>query len=131
MNLRTVVEIAKGRGYTVEETYVLLEGHGISIPFEELSELWRRHTIVEHYIDEGIGKVFRQEVEWRERALCRGQDPQIWEDEREPDVAKLICSSCPVKQECLRYAMKAEEPQGVWGGLTTSERRKLARRRSA
>jgi len=42
-------------------------------------------------------------------------------------VAKRLCAVCPLKQECLTYALKAKEPAGVWGGLNTQERILLAK----
>jgi WhiB family redox-sensing transcriptional regulator len=44
--------------------------------------------------------------------------------------AKKICKDCPVKQECLEYAIAAE-CVGVWGGMDTNERRHYARRINA
>ena len=42
--------------------------------------------------------------------------------------AKLICRSCPVKSECLEYAILNRE-YGIWGGMTQRERRTEVRRR--
>lgn len=39
--------------------------------------------------------------------------------------AKLICEDCPVRQECLDYAMEYGENDGIWGGLTQQERADL------
>ncbi|MEY9944726.1 WhiB family transcriptional regulator [Kitasatospora sp. GAS1066B] len=39
--------------------------------------------------------------------------------------AKAICWSCPVRGRCLALAMERKEPEGVWGGLTARERRRL------
>ena len=36
---------------------------------------------------------------------------------------KVCLSGCLVRLECLRYAMKDPELVGVWGGLTTAERK--------
>lgn len=36
--------------------------------------------------------------------------------------AKSVCYLCPVRRECLEYALAAGERWGVWGGLTTPER---------
>jgi len=39
--------------------------------------------------------------------------------------AKAICAECPVRAECLDYALDIREPHGIWGGLTEAERRLL------
>jgi WhiB family redox-sensing transcriptional regulator len=41
--------------------------------------------------------------------------------------AKAICASCPVRQSCLEYSLSAREREGVWGGLTERERRRIVR----
>ena len=49
------------------------------------------------------------------------------------DVARRMCAGCPVRAECLEYALLHRIPQGVWGGASERERRRIlrARRRSA
>jgi WhiB family redox-sensing transcriptional regulator len=47
---------------------------------------------------------------------------------RRERLAKSICSSCPVRQECLEYALSIPEPHGIWGGMNESERRRLVQR---
>ena len=46
-----------------------------------------------------------------------------------PDIelAKAICATCPVQQECLDFALKTRQEFGIWGGTTEDERRALAR----
>jgi WhiB family redox-sensing transcriptional regulator len=64
---------------------------------------------------------------WMERAQCRGEDRDLFF----PSVgtpstkARVICSTCPVRQECLAFALADSELIGVWGGTTTQERKKL------
>jgi hypothetical protein len=41
--------------------------------------------------------------------------------------AKKVCLGCPVKQQCLDYAMKYDERHGVWGSLDASQRKALRR----
>jgi WhiB family redox-sensing transcriptional regulator len=41
----------------------------------------------------------------------------------ELSIAKRICDRCPVKNLCAAYAIEAEEPFGIWGGLSPAERR--------
>lgn len=42
--------------------------------------------------------------------------------------AKMICSSCPYQMRCLEYAIKHPEEQGIWGGTTEYERRRIRSR---
>jgi WhiB family transcriptional regulator, redox-sensing transcriptional regulator len=39
-----------------------------------------------------------------------------------------VCERCPVKDECLSYALNNEITFGVWGGLTERQRRAYQRR---
>jgi WhiB family redox-sensing transcriptional regulator len=47
---------------------------------------------------------------------------------RDMRVAVLICRSCPVRTECLDWAVSTGQHEGVWGGMTPEERRRLRRR---
>jgi WhiB family redox-sensing transcriptional regulator len=72
---------------------------------------------------------------WQLRASCRGPESTLFfpptSPERKEDRdarelrAKAICRECPVRLECLEYALSIREPHGIWGGLTESERRLL------
>ena len=70
---------------------------------------------------------------WRDQARCRGVDPQVFhpseEDDDAADAAKAICALCPVADSCLEFAVSTRENDGVWGGLTARERRRLIRQR--
>lgn len=37
--------------------------------------------------------------------------------------AKAVCRTCPVREECLDYALASNQEFGVWGGLSEDERR--------
>lgn len=41
--------------------------------------------------------------------------------------AKVICASCPYRLECLAYALKHDELQGIWGGANEGQRRLIRR----
>jgi hypothetical protein len=62
---------------------------------------------------------------WFHRAACAGQPGDWFADWTIQDVSreKAICEGCPVREECLAYALDAGEPHGIWGGLTATERR--------
>jgi WhiB family redox-sensing transcriptional regulator len=73
---------------------------------------------------------------WAARGACaRHPDPDLWfasADEPRAQQAIDICGTCPVKAECLGYAMSVPGLPGIWGGTTTTMRtrlRKQARRR--
>jgi len=40
--------------------------------------------------------------------------------------AKKVCNDCPVRVHCLSYALAGEEVEGIWGGMTPVERKRLA-----
>jgi WhiB family redox-sensing transcriptional regulator len=42
-----------------------------------------------------------------------------------------LCATCPVRVECLEYALADESLTGLWGGTTDTERRMIRRRRVA
>lgn len=68
---------------------------------------------------------------WRQRAACRGLDPDIFypATEEDAEAAKSICAQCPARQPCLEHALAHREHDGVWGGATERERRRLVRQR--
>ncbi|MFB4284965.1 WhiB family transcriptional regulator [Nonomuraea sp. MTCD27] len=68
------------------------------------------------------------DLRWTSRAACRDTDPDLffpltWEGQHH--AAMHICSSCLVRRCCLEWALEAGEPEGVWGGTTPGERRRL------
>ena len=77
---------------------------------------------------------------WQDEAECWGEDtglffaPNYFEKRAEKDAreaeAKVLCARCPVREDCLAYALRMHETHGVWGGLNELERRQLLRRRS-
>jgi|FLYN01.1.fsa_nt_gi WhiB family redox-sensing transcriptional regulator len=72
-------------------------------------------------------------TDWQERARCRDHDVGLFFPEKGETAwtAKRICMGCGVRQECLEYALRRGEAEGIWGGLTPAERRRLARSRRA
>lgn len=65
--------------------------------------------------------------DWDHRAACRGADTAMWfPDPKEPaEAAKAVCAGCPVRDECLDYALASRQRFGVWGGMSEQERRRL------
>jgi WhiB family redox-sensing transcriptional regulator len=64
---------------------------------------------------------------WRS-AACRSADPELFfplsesgEALEQIAEAKAICTGCPVRRQCLEFALRTR-PHGIWGGLTERER---------
>ncbi|MDQ1455366.1 MAG: WhiB family transcriptional regulator, redox-sensing transcriptional regulator [Actinomycetota bacterium] len=70
---------------------------------------------------------------WQEQAECAQYAgrvdffPARGESVRD---AKAVCTICPVRNECLEFAMRLKVVHGVWGGLSERERRSLRRERN-
>jgi WhiB family redox-sensing transcriptional regulator len=72
--------------------------------------------------------------DWEHKGACRGYPPEIFvfdktgmrqtEIEAREAQAKRICATCPVLEQCRTYA-REHKPDGIWGGETPVERRKL------
>ncbi|WP_236789095.1 WhiB family transcriptional regulator [Amycolatopsis sp. GM8] len=76
--------------------------------------------------------------DWQEQAACRDEDPELFfpvsqmgPGARQVAQAKAVCARCPVRAECLQYALDAGLDHGIFGGTTDTERRKLFRRTRA
>lgn len=74
--------------------------------------------------------------DWRDGAACRDHDPELFfpvseigPGAEQVEQAKAVCATCPVRAECLEYALDNALDYGIFGGLTESERREFARRR--
>ena len=69
--------------------------------------------------------------DWSQESLCIGAPPDLFfpPDERKGEASKLydqartICSTCPVKDSCLRYALLTHQEHGMWGGMTPRQRK--------
>jgi WhiB family redox-sensing transcriptional regulator len=70
----------------------------------------------------------REGTDWRDDALCTEVDPDIFfpTSSGVPYLAKQVCLACPVRQQCLDFAMSTPV-EGVWGGTTVSERKARAK----
>lgn len=79
--------------------------------------------------------------EWQDRASCGPETmplfyPPVGARESKQDKlvreakAKDVCRTCPIKQRCLEDALDRDENEGIWGGLTKTERRKLLKQQA-
>ncbi|MFM9702503.1 WhiB family transcriptional regulator [Streptomyces galilaeus] len=73
--------------------------------------------------------------DWRQRAACRHEDPELFfpigtsgPALLQTEQAKAVCRRCPVRAQCLEWALETDQILGVWGGTSETERRALKRR---
>jgi len=68
---------------------------------------------------------------WSKNAACQGLDASVFYpvSEEDADAAKAICDVCRSKDQCLEFALARREHNGVWGGATERERRRILRQR--
>ena len=68
---------------------------------------------------------------WRKQAACQGIDAEVFYpvSDEEAGPAKSICAQCTVREACLEYALAHREREGIWGGATERERRRIHRQR--
>jgi len=71
---------------------------------------------------------------WRAESECRSVLPdRFFDPEYADEVKEQFCSICPVRSECLEFALSMSYAQcggGVWGGMDDTELRRERRRRS-
>lgn len=64
---------------------------------------------------------------------CTNYDPEWWFPEEkagrtswsrtyEANTARNICKDCPIRKECLEYAVQFNGITGIWGGTDRHER---------
>lgn len=64
--------------------------------------------------------------EWLDDGLCQQTDPDAFFPEKggSARAAKRVCMACPVRTDCLDYALTRSDP-GIWGGKSEDERRAI------
>jgi len=72
---------------------------------------------------------------WMDQAACADIGPGLFYPRGEKpdagyyDEARRICGGCPVRAECLDYALAVDDRFGMWGGLSPQEREKVRKQR--
>lgn len=74
---------------------------------------------------------------WRAAGSCLSADPDLFfpiatgsAAMKQIEMARRICAGCPVRQQCLDWAMRMPETHGVWGGTTPEDRIRARRAHS-
>jgi len=71
------------------------------------------------------------DTDWMATGNCRDEPPATFfpNDGVGVEVAKRICSDCPVSERCLEYALENRIDHGVWGGTSERQRRRILKAR--
>ncbi len=71
------------------------------------------------------------DAEWMAEGNCRSEPPGTFfpSDGVGVAIAQRICVTCPVREQCLEYALENRIDHGVWGGTSERERRRILKRR--
>ncbi|SLH31856.1 Putative transcriptional regulator, WhiB family [Mycobacteroides abscessus subsp. massiliense] len=75
------------------------------------------------------------DLSWQDEAACRGLPTEWWFPQQgsshECQRAKAISRSCPVKAQCLQFAIEVHDQHGIYAGLSLRDRRKWGNERKA
>lgn len=70
------------------------------------------------------------DVDWRSRAACRAEDPELFFPIGtsgpalvQTALAIAVCRRCPVMIRCGTWALTTGQAAGVWGGMSEDQRR--------
>jgi WhiB family redox-sensing transcriptional regulator len=76
-------------------------------------------------------------VDWMSEALCLSADPDLFfpepgrdDNPQRTQAALRVCRDCPVKADCLRWALETEQQWGVLGEKTASQRTRIRNRKA-
>nr|WP_141681715.1 WhiB family transcriptional regulator [Mycobacterium malmoense] len=74
-----------------------------------------------------------EQESWRDDALCAQVGGDIFYVDKGESTApaKAVCSMCPVRVECLEWAIDHDDRWGIYGGLSPRERARIRRKRAA
>lgn len=81
----------------------------------------------------GTDPTWPERPAWQSRAACLASSPSLFFADSSgegSDQAIAVCADCPVRAECLQYALDNNETLGVWGGTTPRQRTRMRRGRT-
>ena len=78
-------------------------------------------------IEDTIRMILGGPAPWMSLAACAGVDAELFHPHsgESTDEAKAVCATCCVQPDCLNYALTNNETNGIWGGMSARERRRL------
>lgn len=98
---------------------------------ELVGDLRPYENIADDADDDGFFLLPLRVAEWFKDAACRGVDQSVFFPDRGGldayDTARTICAGCPVPLKCLHHALDEQLNDGMFGGHTPAERKRIRR----
>ena len=73
--------------------------------------------------------------DWAAEAACLDEDPDLFfppgergASNAQYELARSVCTPCPVRRSCLEFALDVDAQYGMWGGMAPDERKHVKRR---
>jgi len=126
--VRTDVTVDTIHGLLAEglDKHAIAEQPGVSLDlvYRRLRDGDPRHPVPRLAAEQPKGGI----PEWVTTAPC-GDTPDLFFPRRAADngPAVEVCRACTHRLPCLEWALQQDIQDGIWGGLTDRERRKLKR----
>lgn len=79
----------------------------------------------------GLKYMSFEKTKWISQSLCSKKENQdivdyFFSDKlEEKHIAKNLCFSCPVRKDCIKWALEEKEIWGIWGGRDENEIRRI------
>lgn len=119
----------RGEVAITREAYYDLSESGLEMPPPEYSA-----QLAAYQLSQSSEEPVNAVVDWKEKANCKGPIKRWFhfpeqKESREQQkireaIATTVCEFCVVKEPCLDYALQNRE-DGIWGGMTESERNEI------
>lgn len=123
--MTTTTDIAREAGVSRPTVHNVLHGTGRHLPET-------RRRVLDAARRLGYGPTRTDDETWRTHAACAGHDPGLFfpdPDDRRMQAktaeAKAVCHRCPVREQCLAWALDHRIEHGVWGGHSARQLKAL------
>jgi WhiB family redox-sensing transcriptional regulator len=85
------------------------------------------------HVDEFVWELKNNTTDWKWDAACTGMGPEVFyleqgkkaENNMKIRAARQVCNHCPVRRECLQYALDNHIGFGIWAGTTPQQRKRI------
>lgn len=90
-------------------------------------------------LDGAVWLLNNNTTEWKWDAACTGMGPELFyleqgkkaENTMKLQAARQVCNNCPVRRECLDYAIDNFIGFGIWAGTTPQQRKRMRNGRAS